>query len=494
MKKNFFMSLFLLFILSGDLEVAFAQQEDLCTVLSLSKENMRSETGVYALENGTESLLARLWLFDHAQTQIDIQYFSFKKDVTGRIASDRIVQAAKRGVKIRILVDDAASKMYSHQIQLLESHENIEVRIYCAGIHLGRLDQRLKHLIKNRKRILKRMHNKTMTIDHQVSIMGGRNIADQYFDYDRKYNFRDRDILLAGAAVKNVDASFEKFWNDERTIAYSKLSTKKKKWYNDPDRFERLHKQAGNSEKFSDETRKKISLFPDELKTARESGAFLWIPDVSFVSDEPGKNEDRKDQKGGTCTDSVLNLVQQAKVSIVLHSPYFILTPEYEKVFREAVQRGVKIRLLTNSLASIDIVPAFSWYKKGRKKILQMGIDLYEFKPDAKVRFKLMGPELQSKLNYKPTYGFHSKTMIIDGKTSWIGSYNFDPRCADYNMECVTIIRSAAFAKNISKYMEEELAPENSWHITPDHDPDSQAPIKKRIKVPFGRLLPKKHL
>jgi cardiolipin synthase C len=493
MNKKFCVTFSLLFFLVGVNVVVIAQQGDIFTALSLDKENMKSQTGVYTLEKGAESLLSRLWLFDHAQASIDIQYFSFKKDVTGRIASDHIVQAANRGVKIRILLDDAASKMYSYQIQLLESHENIEVRVYNAGIHLGRLDRRVKFLIKNKMQIMKRMHNKTMTVDHQICVMGGRNIADEYFDFSHKYNFRDRDVLLAGEAVKSVNASFEKFWNDKRTVPYSQLSTKNKKWYNDPNRFERLHKQAQNSKKFSDEMRKEIDNFPDEIRKAGESKTFLWIPGISFVSDEPGKNAGRN-KKGGTCTDSILNLVRQAKISIVIQSPYFILTKEYEQVFREAVQRGVKVRLLTNSLAAIDLVPPFSWYKKDRKRIQQLGIDIYEFKPAAQVRFKLMSPEVQSKLNYKPVFGFHSKTMIIDGNTTSIGSFNFDPRSANYNMECISIIRSSAFAKNISFYVEEEFLPENSWHTSSDYDPDSHAPMKKRIKVFFGRLLPKKYL
>lgn len=494
MNKKSLAALSLLFLLIGINKTAFAQQAAISTALSLNKNNTRSHTGVYTLEKGAESLLARLWLFDHAQTSIDVQYFSFKKDITGQVASDHIVQAANRGVRIRILIDDAASKMYSHQVQLLESHENIDVKVYNPGIYLGRLDRRLKFLVKNRKRILKRMHNKILTIDNQVCIMGGRNIADGYFDYSRKYNFRDRDILIVGAAVSDAQASFEKFWNDELSVPYSQLSTKKKKWYNDPDRFERLHKQARNTNKFSDEMRKKISHFPDEIREANESGTFLWIPNVSFVSDEPGKNEERKDQKGGTCTDSILNLMQQAKTSIVLQSPYFILNKEYELVLREAVQRGVKIRLLTNSLASIDNVSAFSWYKKDRKKILELGVDIYEFKPNSQVRYKLMSPEIQSKLNYKPVFGFHSKTMIIDDSTSMIGSYNFDPRSADYNMECISIIRSASFSKNLQTILKEEFLPENSWHITHDQDPDSCAPLKKRIKVFFGFLIPKNHL
>jgi cardiolipin synthase C len=125
---------------------------------------------------------------------------------------------------------------------------------------------------------------------------------------------------------------------------------------------------------------------------------------------------------------------------------------------------------------------------------LQLGLKIFEFKPDANVRYKLMIPEVQSKLNYKPVYGFHSKTILIDGDISVIGSYNFDPRSVNYNTECITIIRSETVNQNLSKYIEEEFLPENSWQVTADHNPDSKAKIKKRFKVALRWLIPKKYI
>jgi putative cardiolipin synthase len=463
--------------------------------LSLSKENMRTKSGIYTLENGGQSLLARLWFFENAQRSIDIQYYSFSKDVTGLIASDRIVRAADRGVKIRLLIDDAASRMYSHEIQLLDSHDNIEIRVYNAGLMLGRPVRRVKKLAKNHNRLLRRMHNKTLTIDGQASIIGGRNIADEYFDYDHRYNFRDRDVLILGKTIAEVKSSFEKFWNDKLTVPYSELSGKSnKKIYNEPKRFERLHQDAENKKEFSGEMREKVKTFPKEIKTAQESGELVWVEHVSFISDVPGKNEDRKDREGGICTDSMLNLIRQAKTSIDIQSPYFITTEEGIQVIREAIQRGIKIRLLTNSLASTDNHEAFSGYQKERKKNLKAGIHIYEFKPDAQVRFKRMIPEVQAGLNYKPVYGLHSKTIIIDKFITVIGSYNLDPRSVNYNTECISVIRSAGVAQNVLKYIEEEYLPENAWQISEDYNPDAEAKMKNRLKVASRWIIPKKLL
>jgi cardiolipin synthase C len=458
--------------------------------LSLSAENLKTKTGIYTLENGGMSLIARLWLFTQAKQTIDIQYYSFAKDVTGLIASDYMVRAAERGVKVRLLVDDAASKMYSYEIQMLDSHENIEVRVYNAGLMLGTPLRRIKNTFANYNRLLRRMHNKTLNIDNQACIMGGRNIADEYFDYDHRYNFRDRDVLILGHHVDEVKKSFDAFWNSDLTVTYEELSGRHED--KNPARFARLHKAADESKEFPLSLREKVKKFPEELKAADRSGNLLWVKQFSFISDKPGKNEDKKKREGGICVDSMIQLFKNAKRSIVIQSPYFIITEDSKKLIEETIQRGVKIKLLTNSMSSTDNFEAFSGYQRDREKILGTGINVYEFKPDSKVRFKLMIPEVQEMLNYKPVYGLHSKTIILDDYITVIGSYNFDPRSANYNSECFCVIRSTDVAKHVSKYIEEEFLPENAWQISTDFNPDSKAKLKKRLKVLSRRIIPKK--
>jgi phosphatidylserine/phosphatidylglycerophosphate/cardiolipin synthase-like enzyme len=467
--------------------------DDIRTQLNFSKENLKNKTGIYTLESGGKSLASRIWLFDNAQKTIDIQYYSFAKDKTGLTASDRIVLAADRGVKVRILIDDAASRMYSYEIQLLNTHENIDIRIYNAGLMLGRLDRRLEKLSENYNRLLRRMHNKTVTIDGEICLTGGRNIADEYFDFDDRFNFRDRDVILFGKAVDQVTKSFETFWNDSLTVPFSKLSGKSKKAKRgQPKNFEDMHKKAAES--YSSEMKGYVNHFPEEIKDAQKTNKLVWVEQVSFVSDIPGKNENKKERKGGICYDSIRSLFTQAKSFIDIQSPYFITTEESESLIKETIQRGVKIRLLTNSLASIDNIEAFSGYKKDRKRILKAGVDIYEFKPDSKVRFKLMVPEVQAPLNYKPVYGLHSKTFVIDGYITVIGSYNLDPRSDNYNTECFTIIRSREVAKILSGYLDEEVLPENSWHVDENFNPDAKAGMKKRIKEFTKRIIPKRLL
>lgn len=470
------------------------QPDSFIKALSFSKEDLKNKTAVYTLEGGGESLLARLWFIQHAQTSIDIQYYSFAKDITGIIATDHIIRAAERGVKIRLLIDDAASKMYSYEIRMLDLHENIEVKVYNAGVILGRPDRRLKFFLKNYKRLLRRMHNKTFTIDKSASIIGGRNIADRYFDYDKKYNFRDRDVLLMGKAVEEVNSSFDKFWNDHRTVAYTELSGRKKRKKDNSKYYERLHERALNTKKFSVIMRQKVTTYADTIKKAERLGKLVWTSQASFISDIPGKNEDKKDRTGGICADSMLNLIKQAKVSIDIQSPYFIITKEAIEIINDAIKRGIKIRLLTNSLSSTDNFMAFSAYQRDRAEVLKTGIIVYEFKPDSKVRYKLMVPEVQPKLNYRTVYGFHSKTIIIDNSIAVVGSYNVDPRSANYNTECVAVFRSKEISQNLLGIIEEEFQPENSWPVTNDCNPDHKAKLIKKVKAFCCRIVPKKYL
>jgi cardiolipin synthase C len=469
-------------------------ENNLYQALSLTEENASSKTGVLSLENGGNSLVTRLWLFRQAKRTIDIQYFSFARNLTGLIACDYVVQAADRGVKVRLLIDEAAGKMNQREIKILDLHDNIEVRIYNAGLKLGRADKKLKYMTKNRNRMMRRMHNKTVNIDGVAAILGGRNISDEYFDFDHSYNFRDRDVLLLGKAAKDVTRSFEDFWNDKLTVTCEELVGKTKKEFSVPALFEKLHTFAADTTYFSQRMREKVDSFPGEFRKLHQKKEFMWLDHVHFVSDKPGKNDDREERKGGISTDTMLYLIRHARKSIDIHTPYFITNEEGRQLLKETVARGVRVRVLTNSLASIDNPSAFSAYQNDRKKNLETGIELYEFRPDPEVRFKIMMPEVQDDLHYDPTLGFHSKSMIVDGGVAVIGSYNFDPRSANLNTECVAVMRSEKIADVLFKYMDEEYLPQNSWRISEDFNPDSKASVKKKVKVVTGKAIPKELL
>lgn len=456
---------------------------------------MKEKTGVYVLEDGGNAILARAWLSEYAEKSIDIQYFIFSTDNVGLIACDYLVRAADRGVKVRILVDDILVDAGPHEILTMDSHENIEIKIYNPGINIGKnIAQKIKKFATDFRHANQRMHNKTFTVDGKVVITGGRNIADEYFDYDHDYNFRDRDVLLLGKTVDQVKSSFEQFWENSLSVSVSDLVEDHTSDFKNQNRFDRLHQYACNPENYWPQVRARLNELPTLFRNLQASGGLQWTDSVEFVADIPGKNEDRPDHKGGNTTDALIKLVRSATKSIDIQSPYLITTDIGKNLFREAVNRGVKVRILTNSLASTDNLEAFSGYQRDRKELLGTGVRIFEFRPDSKERYKIMTGALQEKLNFTPVFGLHAKSMVIDGHITVIGTFNLDPRSANFNSECITVIHSEKVATGVLKGMEEEFKPENSWETTQEFNPDKEAGKAKRLKTFSRKIVPKKIL
>jgi putative cardiolipin synthase len=468
------------------------QEKNILSLLKIPSDKLRSYSGVCSLENGGESLLTKLWLGQNAQQTIDVQLFSFDDDVTGTIVGDVLLSAAERGVKVRLLMDDLSSKMFGHTVRLFDSHDNIEVRIYNPGLRLGKPHLRARLLVKNSMHLMSRMHNKLIVVDKQIGIVGGRNISDDYSDYDKKYNFRDRDLFYTGKVVELMTNSFEKFWNDSMTVQYEELSGKKeRRLFKDEKRFSKLHKKAAESKEFLPETREKIKDFPKILDSIVKQGDFFWT-NINYISDIPGKKARLDRRHNNLLTDSIISLISKTKHDLIIESPYLILTDTMKNCLRSLITKGVKIKVMTNSLASIDIHSAFSAYRKGRKEMLGMGIEVHEFKPNAKLRYEIMLPDVQSKINYSATLGFHSKFIFIDSGMVIGGSYNFDPRSYFYNTECMAVISSEKMATSILRIVNKEFREENSWHVTEESNPDKQAPLKKRLGLLFDWVIPKR--
>ncbi len=457
------------------------------------EDSMKQKTGVYVLEDGGYAMITRAWLTEYAEKTIDIQYFIFSTDNVGLIACDYLIRAADRGVKVRILVDDIMVDADIQDILTMNSHSNIEIKIYNPGVNLGKnLAQKLTKFATDFRGANQRMHNKTFIVDKQVLITGGRNIADEYFDYDHEYNFRDRDILLLGKEVNKANTSFEQFWNSNLSVPAQSVVNEKATNATDPKRFDKLHEYACNPENFWPQVRNKIADLHHVIEKIKNDGSLMWVDSVDFISDNPGKNDGSEGLAGGGITTSALiQLVKNAKTSIDIQSPYLITTELSQNLFRDAVNRGVKVRILTNSLASTDNVEAFSSYQTDREKLLKTGVEIYEFKPDAAERMQIMTGELQAEIDYKPTFGLHAKSMIVDGKITVIGTFNLDPRSANLNTECISVVYSTPIAQQVLKGINTEFLPENSWHTTLDFNPDSEVAALKRVKTWTRKVLPK---
>lgn len=469
-----------------DVELTTSLTKQLASVA----DKMQMQTGVYVLEQGTEAMLSRAWLSQYAEQSIDVQYFIFSADNIGLIAIDYLVRAADRGVQVRILVDDIMVDAKGDELLTLAAHANIDIKIYNPMANVGKnIVDKLINITTDFHQLNQRMHNKSFTIDSKLTITGGRNVADEYFGYDHEYNFRDRDVLLLGGVTRDVQHSFNQFWQHPLSVDVTQLVQGKNALISD---FRKLHQYACDPLNFTPQIRNQIADIPYQFTHIQQSGQLRWLDDVQYVADLPGKNDGSKFLGGsGVATDKLIELLQQAQHSVTIQTPYLITTDVGKKVFKSLTDKGVMVKILTNSMASNDNLEAFSGYQRDRKALLNTGVEIYEFKPDAKIRQKVMSEAMHNRLEQAPIFGLHAKSMVIDDAITVIGTFNLDPRSANLNTESVTIIPSASISAQVKQGMLEEMLPENAWRTTHDWNPDGEVSLLKRVRVKLRRVVPK---
>jgi len=447
------------------------------------------KSGAYVLEKGEEALRARAWLTDHAASSIDVQYFIWSTDNIGILASEALLRAAERGVRVRVLVDDLLIDAPPDSMLALALHPNIDIRIYNPRLNVGTSKlKKIGNVVTGLRTINQRMHDKTALFDGQAGITGGRNMAGEYFDYNHSYNFRDRDMLVLGPVVAEMEASFGRFWESPQAVPVEKLLAKEMKRMT-PERagtvYAGLHAYAAKEENFAPEVRQALEDLAGKFdRLARE---IVW-DDVRFLCDLPGKNSARRRFDGGGRTTAALaEELKKAKKSVTIQSPYLVMPKGALEIFRDLVKRGVEVRIVTNSLASTDNLQAFSGYHKQRRAILKSGVQVFEFKPDPAIRRELIEryPKLEK---HAPIFAIHAKSMVIDGETLFVGTFNFDPRSANLNTEVGVLIRNAGLAGQVERNIVRDMSPENSWSAA--DNADRFAPPEKRRKLKLWKALP----
>ena len=458
-----------------------------------------NQSGIYVLDKGEDALLTRAWLATRAQRTIEVQYFIWSTDNIGILASEALLRAADRGVKVRVIVDDLLIDVPDKTLIALAKHTNIEIRIYNPQHKVGTpFHRRLLNIAVNFRGVNQRMHDKTFIVDSDFAITGGRNMAAEYFDYNQTYNFRDRDALLLGKVANDVQTSFNRFWASPLSAPVEELYDglglmRKNVSVKDSEIrqiYADLHQYAKNPENFNLETRLAIEKTPHEIKQLLEKTT--WT-DIEFISDTPGKNNNRLLLGGGgKTTERLAALIENAKHSIVIQSPYLVMSNAAIKLFKRALKRGVHVKINTNSLASTDNLAAFSGYRNQRNALIKMGIKIYEFKPNPSIAKILMRHETVNQ-EEPPTFAIHAKTMVVDKHTVYIGTFNFDPRSENLNTEVGVIATDEQLGQLVEKTMLIDMLPENSWDATTGNA-DKHAPFKKRLKVIKFQLMPIKPL
>lgn len=452
----------------------------------------KDSSGIIVLDRGEDSLLARAWLANHATTSIDVQYFIWSSDNIGILASEALLRAAKRGVKVRVIVDDLLIDAPDDSLLALALHPNINIRIYNPKHSVGTsFLQRVKNIITDFRGVNQRMHDKTFIVDGKLAITGGRNMADEYFDYNHTYNFRDRDALVMGEVVNDIQQSFIRFWDSKFTESVEQRFQGESLLENNINNarvkliYKGLHEYAESPDNFQPEVRAAINKLSTDF--TKLIANVIWC-DITFISDIPGKNQEKRSLGGGGLTaKSLADVIENAKENIVIQSPYLVLSDEAKDLFLSARKRGVKIDISTNSLASTDNLQAFSGYRSQRDEILSMGIKVYEYKPYPEIQEKLLIRYPSIKDN-KPVFAIHAKTMVVDSKTVYIGTYNLDPRSQNLNTEVGVITNNIELAEMVEKIIKTDMSIKNSWRAS--EKPDRYASLVKRLKVFFWQLMP----
>ncbi|WP_275099384.1 phospholipase D-like domain-containing protein [Sedimenticola hydrogenitrophicus] len=447
------------------------------------------KSGVYLLEKGEQSLLARAWLVEQARRSIDVQYFIWSTDNIGTLSSEALLRAAERGIKVRIIVDDLLIDAEAETLLSLAAHPNVRIRIYNPMHSVGvSFWQRAWGLVSDFRASNQRMHDKSVIYDGTAAITGGRNMADEYYDHDQEYNFRDRDVLLGGPVVQRMQQSFEQFWDHPLSVPLERLLADKqlnlsvqqidayRVW---------LHGYAKDPANFAPEVRDALARMASDAPAM--IAAMRWT-DVRFISDQPGKNPGHEGLGGGgNTTRSLVELIAGARQSITIQSPYLVMPEGGLTLFSDLIRRGVQVRIVTNSLASTDNLQAYSGYAKQREALLAAGLEIYEFKPDAPIARELMTRPVPP-TREPPLFAIHAKSLVVDDRIAYIGTFNLDPRSANLNTEVGVVIHDAGIARQLRQAIERDMQPENSWRAGVD-EPDSGGGMK-RVKLWLWELLP----
>ncbi len=448
-------------------------------------------SGAFILEEGDENLVVRAWLVQNAVESISILTFIYSFDTIGTIATQALIDAADRGVHVRIVIDDFL--LYREPMDLLlalAAHPLIEIRIYNPVRSVGVSTIRMVwNLISDFRLFNQRLHNKTFIADGVAGICGGRNVANEYFDYKQEYHFRDRDILVIGPVVEEMSTNFEAFWQSELSRPVESLLPEMIAEMTQEDIL-RIYQELSESSAALLETlvvvRKALDRQEDHLRRIMKE--MVWTDEIWFVSDRPGTNLGKPGLGGGgEMMDALREAILSAQERITVHSPYFIVAEGELGFFRKA-REGVEIRVVTNSLASTDNIAAFSGYAKSRETKLAAGMILREFRPDPSIEQEAMA-QYVAPWEEPPIVVMHAKTLVIDGELVYVGTYNFDPRGANLSTEEGIFVRSRELARRIESVVEVEMKEGNSWNPA-DYSPDRYANWWRRVKLWFFKLWP----
>lgn len=413
------------------------------------------ESGIALLQHGPAALLARAVLADLAARSIDVQYYIYEDDLTGLLLTQKLLEAADRGVRVRVLLDDNSQGDREFVLKTLASHPNVAVRVFNPfRARVGWL--RPLELLTDFRRLHRRMHNKIFAVDGVAGVFGGRNIGDNYFDAHRSTNFSDFDVFVAGGVVEEATASFEAYWSHRLAVPAEQLTPKAVSAADLAAARRYLRERFEALPEFNDRYARALEQLQAYVRDPET--ALTWAR-AEFVADLPDKLVPGAAADSGVL-DRLTALWSRARREVLIESAYFVPTRTGAEFMMRRAREGVGTRLLTNSLAATDVLPVHAGYAKYRRRLLKAGVEIHEFQRRAAHTagdLRLSSGSSDASL--------HAKVMVFDREVTWVGSFNLDPRSARLNSELAIVIHDEAIAQRAAAMIERDLQPDRAWRL-----------------------------
>jgi cardiolipin synthase C len=413
------------------------------------------ESGVALLQHGPSALLARAVLADLAKLTIDVQYYIYENDLSGLLLTQKLLDAADRGVRVRILLDDNNLGRSDEGLKLLASHPNISIRIFNPYRTRVRW-LRPFELVADFRRLHRRMHNKIFAVDGIAGIFGGRNIGDNYFDAHRSSNFSDFDVFVVGKLIIEATASFEEYWVHPLALPAAHLTSTEFTAADFEAGRRRIGKRLAALPELEDRFSRARAQVEDFIRSPEE--VLIWAR-TEFVADSPDKLIPGR-SVGSPVLDRLVALWSEAEREVLIESAYFVPRKDGARFMMQRAQAGVSTRLLTNSLAANDVLPVHAGYAKYRRRLLKAGVEIYEFQ-----RLAAPTAEDQPLSGGSSSASLHSKVLVFDRTVTWVSSFNLDPRSAELNSELAIIIHDARIGQQAAAMVERDLQPDRAWRL-----------------------------
>ena len=469
----------------------------------MGADKPENQSGFRTLVDGTDALATRLLLAQKAEKSIDTQYYLMKDDVVGGAFLYTLMQAADRGVRVRFLLDDMYTKGYDRAMAALCTHPNFELRIFNPFQRSLITERSIAGTARDFDRINRRMHNKTFTVDNQMTVIGGRNIADEYFGVSLTAKFHDDDVLAVGPVVQDVSNTFDRYWNHETALPALAFV----KALKDPKATcDALQEKLAAGIQIAKETKygEAIRASKTNENLISQEDLYRWAP-YELVVDSPNKGiPSRAERRSVKITTPLIASLHKAKERLIVISPYFVPEKKEIEEFTAMQESGIEVIIITNSLAANNMFLVHGGYAPARKPLLKVGVKIYEVRADSEVP----GSEYVDASRAVTT--LHTKVFMVDDQELFIGSFNFDPRSARLNTECGVIIRDRELTEQFSQQVLAKLSTQTfevflnengrlRWRSTDNGKEticnwEPQTSFTQRVLGNLARIVPKSQL